>query len=295
MGKIADALRKAEEERRRRQLAQQGAEAATGGSPGGGGGFWKFFRRRKGGAGDSKRFLQRGFAQRRYLAKTIDESGMDPRLLVHYEPDSYIAEQYRAMRTNFLSLQEEKHLKTCVVTSALHDEGKSITALNFAIVYAELSEKKVLLIDADLHKPSLHYYLNIQGAEGLSDLLQKDIPIDSVLKETRIKNLSFLPSGTLPENPSELLALSKMENLLEKLKSQFDLILLDSPPIIALTDAGVLGSICESALLVVRVGKTNRETVSRSIELLKHANANVVGTVLVDIEYCIPTYIYKYL
>lgn len=293
MGKIADALRKAEEERRKRFLSDQG-----GSSPKWGGDkWWMFWRTRKGyePPKEEKRFLRRGFVQRRYLAKTIDESGIDPRILVYYDADSYIAEQYRAMRTSLLSLQEEKNIRTCVISSALHDEGKSITAINMAIIYAELTERKVLLIDADLHKPSLHYYLNIQASEGLADLLQKDMPIDTVLKETRIKNLTFLPAGNLPDKPSEVLGSSKMENILEKLKTEYDLILMDTPPIIALTDAGILGSISDATLLVVKVGKTNRESVSRAIGLLKSANANVIGVSLVNIEYCIPTYIYKYL
>lgn len=293
MGKIADALRKAEEERRKRLLAEEGK--ASGPSVEG---LWrKLWRHRPRVAPqlEEKRFIKRGMVQRHYLAKTIDESGMDPRLLSYYDPDSYIAEQYRTMRTNFLSLREEKKFKTCLLTSALHDEGKSLTALNFAIACAELSEKKILLIDADLHKPALHYYLNVQFEDGLADLLQKDISIDSVLKETRVKNLIFLPSGHLPEKPSEALALSKMQTILEKLKTQFDLILMDSPPIVALTDAGVLGSISDTTLLVVKVGRTAREAVSRGIELLKSAHANVIGVALVNIEYCIPTYIYKYL
>lgn len=289
MGKITDALRKAEEDRQKKQESPKEIKSGP---------KWRLLG---GGKKDySKKFserqmMKRGLTQQRYVAKTIDESGIDPRVVPYYDLDSYLSEQYRALRTNILSLQEQGDIKTCTVTSSLHGEGKSISALNLAVVFSELSEKKILLVDADLHKPTLHYYLNINSSEGLADLLQRDIPIDSVLKETKISNLTFLPAGSLPDNPSDVLASSRMEGLIQKLKSQFDLVLFDTPPIMVLTDAGILGAMCDTTFLVVKVGKTNRESVERGIKLLRNAHSKVSGVILTNIEYYIPTYIYKYL
>lgn len=292
MGKISDALKKAEAERSKKSASALGSDPSDGGQH-----WWQFWKSRWESSQKLRRhqLKKKGLTQQRYVARTIDETGIDPRVVTYYDSDSYLSEQYRTLRTNLLSLQEETGLKTCTITSSLHGEGKSLTALNLAIVFSELSEKKVLLVDADLHKPSLHYYLNIQAEEGLSDLLQKDIPIDSVLKETRIKNLTFLPAGNLPESPSDILESTKMENLIQKLKGEFDLVLFDTPPIIVLTDAGVVGSMCDAAFLVVKAGKTNRETVDRAIRLLDKAKSQVKTAILTNIEYYIPTYIYKYL
>ena len=294
MGKISDALKKAEAERRRkREAAAHHEESSEKKSQ-----WWEIWRDRWDSSEQKLKRLQvkrKGLTQQRYVARTIDETGIDPRVITYYDSDSYLAEQYRSLRTNLLSLQEEEGVKTCVITSALHGEGKSLTALNLAIVFSELSEKKVLLVDADLHKPSLHYYLNIQAEKGLSDLLREDIPIDAVLKETHVKNFTFLPAGTPPENPSDMLESTKMINLIQKLKAEFDLVLFDTPPIIVLTDSGILGAMCDATFMVVKVGKTNRETVDRARRLLNNAKANVKAMILTDIEYYIPTYIYKYL
>ncbi len=292
MGKISDALRKAEEERRKKRGDDQ-QSLSTPAPPH----WWEFWKDRWDTSQKFRRhqLKKRGLTQQRYVARTIDETGIDPRVVSYYDADSYLSEQYRSLRTNILSIQEEQGLKCFALTSALHSEGKSLTALNLSLVFSELSEKKILLIDADLHKPSLHYYLNIQAENGLADVLTKDLPIDSVLHQTKINNLTFLPAGNLSDNPSDLLESTKMKNLIEKLKTEYDMIFIDTPPIIVLTDAGIVASMCDGAFLVVKVGKTNREIIDRAVRLLKNSNSNIEGTILTNIEYYIPTYIYKYL
>ena len=155
-------------------------------------------------------------------------------------PKSRSAEAYRTLRTNIqFSSIDGDNLKTILVTSSGPGEGKSTVAINLAITIAQ-SGKKVLLLDCDFRKPSIHKKLGLPNREGLTNILIKDKNIEDCILSTSTSNLFVLTSGAIPPNPSELLGTKKMENIIINLKEFFDIIIIDSPPVIAVTDAQIL-------------------------------------------------------
>lgn len=202
--------------------------------------------------------------------------------IVEKNPKSPVAESYRTLRTNIQFSSFDKEIKTIVVTSAAPGEGKSTTIGNLAIVMAQ-SGKKVLLIDCDLRKPSLHKKFRITNQAGLTNILLYDVdPFEIFHKHTN--NLYILTTGQLPPNPAEVVASNRLKSFIEKMKNEFDYILIDSPPLIAVTDAQILSSFCDGTLLVVSSGEAERETVKRAKDLLNKVKANIIGVVLNKIE-----------
>lgn len=254
MGRIADALAKAEKERKK---------------------------------------LLRGKEHGPDIVVSRDVSGIDPHIVSYTAPQCTIAEQYRMLRTNLLALNSGPPIRALVVTSAIKREGKTITVLNLATVMATGSEKKVLVIDCDLRRPKMHELLGTPSRPGLSELLRGKADPEAVFQKTKVPNLSLLPSGKLPANPSELIGSSKMSRLLEQLKEKFDYVISDTPPVMAVTDAGVLGAIADGVILVVKAECTKRDIVLRAQTLLKGANAKLVGCVLTNIREFSPYYIYS--
>lgn len=231
------------------------------------------------------------------IVKKMGSSKVDPRIVAYFDPKALITEQYKILRTNFLSLNKSNPPKTVVITSSLHSEGKTITALNLAIALAQaISKPKILLIDADMRRGRVSKYIGVEDHPlGLSELLSAKASLDQVLFNIDIENLTFLSSGSIPSNPAELLASDGMKQLLSELSQQFDFILIDTPPIIAVTDSGILGAIVDGVLMVVQAGRTQRGIVRRATELLTQAHAKLIGHVLTSIEYHLPEYIYRYL
>lgn len=198
--------------------------------------------------------------------------------IVEKNPKSPVAESYRTLRTNIQFSSFDKDIKTIVVTSAAPGEGKSTTIGNLAIVMAQ-SGKKVLLIDCDLRKPSLHKKFRITNQAGLTNILLFDVdPMDILHKH--MDNLYILTTGQLPPNPAEVVASNRLKKFIEEMKNHFDYILIDSPPLIAVTDSQILSSFCDGTLLVVSSGEAERETVKRAKDLLNKVNANIIGVVL---------------
>lgn len=201
------------------------------------------------------------------------------RLIAHTNPKMPVAEQYRTIRTNIQFSSVDKDIRTLLLTSSGPGEGKSTTAANLAIVYAQQS-KKVLLIDADLRKPTAHYSFKLENYAGLTNLLTKQATLESVVKETEIPNLSVLTSGPIPPNPSELLASSYLDELIELMKEKFDLIIFDTPPTLAVTDAQILSNKVDGSILVTSSNKTDKEAAKKAKGLLLNANANILGVIL---------------
>lgn len=195
------------------------------------------------------------------------------------DPKSPISEQYRTIRTNIQFSSVDQEIKTIVVTSAGPGEGKSTTIANLAVVFAQQG-KKVLLIDADLRKPTVHYTFNFTNTFGLTNVLTRQSELHEVVKESPEKNLFILTSGPIPPNPAELLGSKAMEQLLKEIEGEFDLILFDAPPLLAVTDGQVLASKCDGAILVVNSGKTETEGAMKAKELLEAANSHIIGVVL---------------
>lgn len=230
------------------------------------------------------------------VIKKMGNSKVDPRIIAYFDPKALITEQYKVLRTNVLLMNKHKPPKVLVMTSSLHSEGKTITALNLAIAVAQSTQKpRVLLIDADLRRGKVAKYLGVDQKVGLSEVLSGKAELIDALFKIDIDNLTFMADGQVPENPAELLSSEKMKHLIADVRMQFDHIIIDSPPIISVTDAGILGSQSDGVIMVIQSGRTQRGIVKRATELLHQSHAQVMGHVLTNIEYHLPEYIYRYL
>src|SRR5699024_7073655 len=178
-------------------------------------------------------------------------------------------------------------------TSSGPAEGKSSTTANLAIVYAQQG-KRVLLIDADFRKPTMHYTLRLDNLLGLSNLLIGDVTLEEAVNSTDIDTHDVMTSGQIPPNPSELLGSRKMETLLREAKLSYDLVVFDTPPVLAVTDAQILANLVDGSVLVVRSGKTEIEPAQKAKEALAPAKAKLLGVVLNDREKKASNYYYYY-
>ena len=231
-----------------------------------------------------------------FVVKKMEDSQVDPRIITYFDSKAAIAEQYKILRTNILSLNKTNPPKTIVVTSSTHSEGKTITTLNLAMaVVQSKSTHRVLVIDADLRRGKIGRYLGVRQEKGLSELLNGDADLSEVMFNIDVPNLSFIASGSVPPQPVDLLDSKNMRKLLGDLRKDFDLIIVDSPPIISVTDAGIVGEMTDGVLMVVQAGRTQRGIVRHAEELLYQAHAKVLGHVLTGIQYHLPEYIYRYL
>lgn len=204
-------------------------------------------------------------------------------LITQLNPRSPIAEQYRTIRTNIEFSSVDEEVRSIIVTSSSPEEGKSMTAANLAIVYAQQG-KRVLLIDADLRKPTVHYTFRLDNLRGLSNLLVSQSQLEGAISDTQQENLHVISSGPIPPNPSELLGSNKMKSLINEAKKVYDIIILDTPPVLAVTDAQVLANIVDGSILVVRSDQTEYELATKATETLKTAQAKILGAVLNDRE-----------
>jgi len=203
------------------------------------------------------------------------------RLVTHTNPKLPVAEQYRTIRSNIQFSNLESDVRSLVMTSSGPSEGKSTTAANLAIVYAQ-QDKKVLLVDADLRKPTAHFSFRLENHIGFTNVLTRKVQLLEAVSETEIPNLSVLTSGPIPPNPSELLASKNMDALLEEMYEHFDFILFDTPPTLAVTDAQILSNKVEATILVVSSGKTDKAAARKAKELLLNAKARLLGVILND-------------
>lgn len=195
------------------------------------------------------------------------------------EPKSPVSEAYRTLRTNieFSSLDEK--IKVIVITSSGPSEGKSTTAANLAVNMAKAG-KRTILIDADLRKPIQHRNFKCSNHKGLSNLLIGEAKFEETIHITEVENLFLLTCGTKPPNPSELIGSAKMNRFVTGLRDSFDCIIIDTPPIIAVTDAQVLAKYADGYVLVISSGKTERQAAIKAKDLLDKVNAKVLGVVL---------------
>ncbi|OOM80080.1 CpsD/CapB family tyrosine-protein kinase [Clostridium sp. BL-8] len=222
----------------------------------------------------------------KHYKKGKDNNTIDDRIhagfIVEEKPRSVIAEAYRTLRTNIQYSSFDKEIRTIAVTSAEMAEGKSTVAGNIALTFAQ-SDKKVILVDCDLRKPSVHKNFKASNLVGISEILIGKVSIEEAVQK-RNDNLYFLTSGKIPPNPSEMLASSAMSNLIEELKKRYDLVVLDTAPIKAVTDAQILSTKVEGTILVVRAAVTKRDSVIEAKNLLDKVGANIIGAVLHAVE-----------
>lgn len=201
-------------------------------------------------------------------------------LITLKHPRSPIAEAYRVFRTNLRFSGIENPSGALLVTSAGPGEGKTTTAANLAVIFAQAG-RRVMLIDTDLRRPNVHRMFGLANNVGLSSLFIGDAPtLDSVIQESPVPGLRIITSGPLPPNPAEILDSKQMNEVLSSLRSQVDMLILDSPPALAVADASILGSRCSGVVLVIDSGHTRTEAAKRAVDTLKHTGAKVYGVVL---------------
>ncbi|OTN89481.1 hypothetical protein A5819_001973 [Enterococcus sp. 7E2_DIV0204] len=200
-------------------------------------------------------------------------------LITLADKSSPISEQYRTIRTNIQYAMVDRDLKTLVITSSGPSEGKSTTSANLAIVFAN-SGKRVLLVDADMRKPTVAKTFSLDNARGLSTLLgSRETVLHQVIQNSGVDNLFLLTSGPKPPNPSELLDSRRMKELIQELKLQYDLVIFDMPPVVAVTDAQIVASKTDGTILVVRENVSKRDSLLKAKSLLELVDANILGVV----------------
>jgi len=231
------------------------------------------------------------------LLESKEESIID---LILKEPQSVYAESYKSIRTSILLSFADKPPKNVLITSMSQEEGKTVTSVNLAIAFARLGHS-VLLVDADLRKPSVHTIFNLNNLSGLSTYLAGATTDLEVIFKEPLSNLTVIPSGPIPPNPSELLGSSRMHDLISNIKSRFDIIIWDSPPLMTVTDGLILSKLLDATIIVVKAGKTTYEIVSRGLKILKGRRetdvaARVIGMVInaFDIKKADKDYYYNY-
>jgi capsular exopolysaccharide synthesis family protein len=223
-------------------------------------------------------------------------NGYSPRLIVHHDRGSVITEQYRAIRTQILAKSRTRKAQAHAVTSSAPEEGKSVTTMNLGVTFSELRNQRTLVLEGDLRRPVFHKVFNRDVSPGLIQLLRGEIDdLDATIYPTVYDNFDFMPAGGSDFTSStELLSSPKMVQTLERLRDRYDHIFVDTPPVVTVTDACILGAMCDDVLMVVRVAKTPVEAVDRAKRLLRAANCEIAGVVLTHMEYHIPKYIYRY-
>ena len=230
--------------------------------------------------------------------------GKDPKsekrpLIALKDPRNPLVESFRTLRTNLSYLNVEDGSNTLLITSAGPNEGKTTTAVNLAIVMAD-SGARVALVDADLRKPSVAKMLGIEGGAGLSDLLVGKAKFDEVLQQFGRKQLTVLPAGRIPPNPSELLGYKAMGKVLDMLSEHFDYVIVDAPPALAVTDAAILSKKVGGTLLIAAAGKVRKQELSNVLESLETVDGKVLGIVVTMVptkgpdSYSYSSYSYRY-
>ncbi|QZY47742.1 tyrosine-protein kinase domain-containing protein [Mycolicibacterium austroafricanum] len=192
--------------------------------------------------------------------------------------NSGIAEAFRKLRTNLQFLAVDNPPRVIVVTSSMPSEGKSTTAINIALALAE-AEHNVVLVDGDMRRPTLHKYLDLVGAVGFSTVLSGGAALEEALQKTRFPGLTVLTSGAIPPNPSELLGSLSARKLLSELRAQFDYVIVDSTPLLAVTDAAILAAGADGVLIMARFGQTKREQLTHAVGNLEGVGAPLLGAV----------------
>lgn len=214
-------------------------------------------------------------------------------LITHEQTKSPISEAYRTLRTNVQFTSVDSKTKKIMITSSGPREGKSTTVANLAVSIAQAG-KSVLVIDADLRNPSQHKLFQIGNSEGLSSFLIQDQDERSFIKETIVPGVKVLTGGPIPPNPAELVGSQRMKRLIKEVSEQFDVVLIDTPPIIAVTDAAILAQEVDGVILVIASGEVNKEYAQRAKEQLDIVGAKILGAVINKADIKTSEYYYYY-
>lgn len=227
-----------------------------------------------------------------YVAMT-DRDQVDACIVTQHDPKSPISEAYRTLRTNLQLSTLMLKPKSIMVTSAVPGEGKTTTAVNMAVTFAD-SGMRVLIVDTDLRRPHVHHVLRMERGPGLADVLREGFDVHSVIRPTRVENLWTISSGRVPPNPSELIGSDRMRRLMAQLEAEFDMVICDAPSMLVVTDPVLLAREVDTVVMVLSVKYARRETVLRGKKLLETARAHVAGAVLNGLEATRRHYYYYY-
>ncbi len=242
------------------------------------------------GPDDVKRHL--GLPVLGMIAHTDDKGKQS--LVTISQPRSPVSEAYRALRTNIQFASVDFPIRTLLVTSIAPSDGKTTVSANLSVALAQ-GGRNVILIDGDLRKPQIHRRLALPNRKGLTSLfVQPDVRLDGSVQKSEVNNLYIMTTGSLPPNPSELLASDKMDHILDQLKNHADIVVIDTPPIMAVTDAVVLSKRADGLLLVIKPGVTKLAAAQQTIVQLRRLNINILGVVLNDIPTNRSRYAYYY-
>ncbi|OFL49106.1 capsular biosynthesis protein [Nosocomiicoccus sp. HMSC067E10] len=216
-------------------------------------------------------------------------------LETYENPKSVLSEKFRGIRTNITFSTPDGNVNAIVIIAERPDVGKSSISANTAITYAQ-SGMKTLIIDGDMRKPTQHYLFQEANARGLSTAIVEGEPIEHYVIPTRVNNLSLLTAGPIPPNPSELIASERFKEIFEELKTQYDMIIIDTPPILTVTDAQLFAKLTNNAVLVIDASQNNRNEVMRGKELVEKSGARILGVILnkATIDQSTSSYYYYY-
>lgn len=205
---------------------------------------------------------------------------LDARLVAASAPQSLAAEQYRLLRTRVTRAENGRSFRTIIVTSPNKGDGKSLTAANLALTMAQDPQQRVLLLDGDLRRPSIHRLFGVSETPGLSDVLMGGAPLEEALITVPEHHLTVLPSGLIPTQPAELLGSTGMRRILDTLRTRFDRILIDMPPVAPLADVAIASTMADGVLMIVRAGVTPKPAIERALSSIE--GGKVLGLVLND-------------
>ena len=226
---------------------------------------------------------------------------MKKEIVTSVDPKSPVSEVFRTLRTNLQYINKNDGAQTILLTSTIQGEGKSFVAGNLAVTFAQ-ADKRVIIIDTDMRRPRQHKMFNTDMYPGLSNFLSgvnvnrssHKIELDECIYKTKVNNLSLMPAGNIPPNPSELLQSDKLEELIEKLKENFDVIIFDGPPTLLVTDAPIVSRMVDATILVVSQKKTKIEDLKEVTNRIRRVGGKIAGVVLNNVEVSAKKYSEKY-
>lgn len=272
MGRIADALKKAEEERRLTMAPTQGGAAVAVREP-------------------ESAATTPASADHQADAPTHGRDGQQPLSVVEglseslvpfYEPSSLVTEQYRSLRTRLLSQNPQYDHRIIAITSAVPKEGKSVTTLNLGAILAEIRHLKVLVVDGDFRRSSLAQMLNQPASPGLVDVLSGQLTYEEVLQQTPIPNMMFLPAGTTQRgSAAKLLTEPSAKICFKRMQNDFHYTIVDTPPATTVTDVGIIGQMCTGVIVICRLHRTHEGAAKRAVRLLQVNNVSIIGCLIV--------------
>lgn len=225
------------------------------------------------------------FGSKRKQSKAEKEQRLGAPLITYYEPKSIIAEQYRTLRTNLEFAQVGRDVRAIAITSSMPMEGKSTTSANLAYTLGQTG-RNVLVVDADLRKPTVHRTFKLNNEQGLTTLLANpDLKFNQIVQKSNELGLYFLPSGPIPPNPAELIGSPQMSALMSELRDNFDMIIYDTPPVLSVTDAQIIATRVDGVIMVARQNFARKDNVREAKVALENVKANILGFVVNNVPF----------